>query len=338
MGAPFRFSVGIPTRNQAEFLPATLDSLLSQRRPPDEIVISDHASTDSTPEIVAQYVSQHPGLIRGVRPPEGCGVSGQWRFTLGQLTGDWITLLSSDDIAYPQFCQVLLTGAVRRPDAVLVRAAWENIDGAGKVLSQQYMLSIRSVTLPPANLLEQRYGPKASFAAFAVRREALDASGGYPEGLESFGDWPMFAQLAPFGSFIYEPQLISGYRTGHDGNKFRTRFGMWVRDEQRMFGQVLPLAAERLGMRTHKQRAWIAEASHANFLRYLTAASKEFAAEERTPLLADLGPWAASVGESAALNRFAAGERVTQRPRAGDVLRHLLRPMVHRIAHSLARR
>ena len=338
MGGPLRFSVGIPTRNQAEYLPATLDSLLAQRRVPDEIVISDHESTDRTPEIIAEYAARHPGLIRGVRPPAGCGVSEQWRFTLGQLSGDWVTLFSSDDIAHPEFCEVLLAGAARRDDAVLVRAGWENIDGEGKVLSQEYMLSVRAVTLPPANLLEQRHGPKASFAAFAVKREALEASGGYPEHMESFGDWPMFAQLAPFGSFIYEARLISGYRTGHGGNKFRDRFGMWVRDEQRMFSHVFPLAAERMGMRSPKDLAWIAEASRTNFLRYLTAASREFAPGERIPLLADLRPWAASVGETAALSRFAAGEHVTQRPRLSQIVRHLLRPLVHRVAHTLARR
>lgn len=335
MGGPLRFSVGIPTRNQAEYLPLTLDSLLQQRRTPDEIVISDHESTDSTPQIIAEYVAKHPGLIRATAPPPGSNVGGQWRWTLGQLTGDWITLLSSDDLAYPQYSEVLLRGAARREDAVLVRAGWEDIDAQGKVLRQQYLLSVKPVTQPPANLLEQKNGPKASFAAFAVKREALVQSGGYPVGMESFGDWPMFAQLAPYGSFIYEPVLISGYRTGHDGNKFRTRFGLWVRDELRMFTEVLPLAAQRMKMRDQR---WLGAASRANFLRYLAAASKEFAPEERTALLADLRPWAASVGEISALSRFADGEQVRGRVTLRDAARVLLRPLVHRVAHVLARR
>lgn len=335
MGGPLRFSVGIPTRNQAEFLPLTLNSLLQQRRPPDEIVISDHQSTDRTPEIIAEYAARHPGLIRGTVPPVGSNVSGQWRWTLNQLSGDWITLLSSDDLAYPNYCEVLLRGAAQRDDAVLVRAGWEDIDAAGKVLRQQYLLSVNPVTLPPTTLTEQKNGPKASFAAFAVRRETLEASGGYPVGMESFGDWPMFAQLAPYGSFIYEPALISGYRTGHDGNKFRARFGMWVRDEFRMFTEVLPRAADQLKM---QDRRWLDQASQANFLRYLSAASKEFAPQERSALLADLRPWAASVNETAALSRFAAGEQVRQRPTLRDAARFVLRPLVHRVAHVLARR
>ena len=148
-----RFSVGIPTRNQAEYLPLTLDSLLAQTRPPDEIVISDHESTDATPSIIADYSARHPELIRGVKPPLGCNVGGQWNFTLANLSGDWVTLFSSDDLAYPNFCATLMRGATREPDAVLVRAGWENIDAEGKPLSKELLLSVKDVSRAPQNLL-----------------------------------------------------------------------------------------------------------------------------------------------------------------------------------------
>jgi glycosyltransferase involved in cell wall biosynthesis len=320
MGKPLTFSVGIPTYNQAEFLGETIESLLQQTRPPDEIVISDHHSTDHTAEIIERYRRQ----VRGVKPPVGCDVSGQWRFTLSQLTGDWVTLFSSDDLARPNFCEVLLRGAARRDDAVLVRAGWQNIDLSGAVVSTEYLLSVKAVSLPPENLLEQKNGPKASFAAFAVQREALERSGGYPVAMESFGDWPMFLQLAPFGSFIYENELIAGYRVGHDGNKFRKRIGMWVRDEQRMFYEVMPLAAKRAGM---TDRSWIDEASRANFLRYVASASREFRPEERAEIAPLFETWAARVGGEPELQRFARGETVEVPVTLLQRGKRLLRPL-----------
>ncbi|HEU4636763.1 MAG TPA: glycosyltransferase [Edaphobacter sp.] len=53
MAKPLTFSVGIPTYNQAEYLEATILSLLNQTRPPDETVISDRFSTGQTAEIIA---------------------------------------------------------------------------------------------------------------------------------------------------------------------------------------------------------------------------------------------------------------------------------------------
>ena len=104
-------SVGIPTLNQADFLAQTLDSLLTQTRPPDEILVSDHYSTDNTQEVLSRYA----GRIRVVQPPPGVNLTGQYNFTLSSMTGDWLTLLSSDDIARPTFCETLLRGAASRP-------------------------------------------------------------------------------------------------------------------------------------------------------------------------------------------------------------------------------
>ncbi len=335
MPSGLRFSIGIPTRNQAGYLRETLDSLLAQTRMPDEIVVSDHQSTDATPEILAEYAARHPELIRVVQPPLGCNISGQWNFTISCLTGDWITLLSSDDIAYPNYCEVLTRGTERRQDAVLVRGAWDNIDANSQVLTHEYLLSVSPVTLPPVTLLEQKNGPKASFAAFAVHRKTLSESGGYPTGMESFGDWPMFMQLAPFGSFIYEREVISGYRIGHEGDKFRRRIRMWLRDELRMFQEVMPLAAERARL---KERLWISEASRENLQRYFAAASEKLTPEERQAALPEFTAWAESAGETNLLRRFVAGETIRSKVTPRDLARQLLRPLAQRLAHSLVRR
>lgn len=331
MGKPLTFSVGIPTFNQAEYLEATIESLLEQTRAPDEIVISDHFSTDGTAAIIDKYV--RAGKVRGVRPPEGSNVGGQWQYTLSCLSGEWVTLFSSDDLARPRFCEVLLRGAAQRQDAVLVRAAWENIDEQGQVMSTEYMLSVKAVTEPPETLLEQKHGPKASFAAFAVKREVLVASGGYPLEMESFGDWPMFMQLAPFGVFIYEDEIVSGYRI-HRGKKFHHRIGMWLRDEQRMFYEVMPLAGERAGI---EDRGWIDEASRTNFLRYLSSASVEFPMEMRGELTPMFAPWAQRVGEEKLLETFAAGGKIASSAGLVERAKNLVRPYVQRVHAGLRR-
>src|SRR5665213_151561 len=331
MAPTLTFSVGVPTFNQADFLEETILSLLNQTRPPDEIVISDHFSTDSTPQIIAKYADR----IRAVKPPPGSNVGAQWNFTLSSLSGDWVTLFSSDDIAHPNFIEVLLRGTQRRPDAVLVRAGWQNIDAKGTVLSTEYLLSVTAETTCPANLIEQKNGPKASFAAFAVKRDVLAASGGYPTGMESFGDWPMFAQLAPFGSFIYESEIIAGYRVGHDGNKFRKRIGQWIRDEQRMFYEVFPQAADRAQL---TDRTWIDEASRANCIRYMASASEEFKPDERAESATLFEPWASRTGAKALLKVFAEGGTVQVPTTLIESAKKLARPFAHKLYAGLRRR
>ena len=327
-------SVGIPTYNQAALLPLAIDSLLKQTRPPDEIVISDHYSTDETPEVIARYVEQYPQQIRALKPPHGVNLTGQYNFTLQSQSSDWISLLSSDDIARPNFCAILERGAARETDSVLVRAGWENVDAAGKSVGKNYMLSVSSVERSPVTLTTQRHGPKVSFAAFALKRAADMDSGPILETMESLADWALFLQMSPFGSFVYEHALISGYRVGHDGDRFKRRLAMWVRDEQRIFAEVIPLAAKRMGM---TNITWIAEASRANFERYLGAAARDFKPDERGSVTETFMPWAASVGGEALLENFRLGGSVASPETLTQRLRSTIRPLAQEILGRLRR-
>ena len=335
MAGALRFSVGIPTRNQAGYLRQTLDSLLAQTRLPDEIVVSDHQSTDETPTILAEYAAKYPGLIRGVQPPAGSNLTAQYNFTLSAQSGDWITLLSSDDLALPGFCASFTKAAQQHPSAALIRAPWQNIDADGKVLSRDYLLSAPREQHAPATLQSQRFGPKVSFASFAIRREAYVQSGPILETIESLADWALFLAMAPFGSFIKLPEIVSSYRIGHEGNRLRVRASMWIRDELRIFSSVMPLSADRMQLR---EREWIFDASRANLRRYVVAASKEFRPDERGDLLAALRPWAEFNGEAELVERFGRGENIRERGSLAGNARRLLRPLAHKLVHSVAHR
>jgi glycosyltransferase involved in cell wall biosynthesis len=324
------FSVGIPTFNQADFLEQTIESLLRQTRPPDEIVVSDHFSTDRTPEILRKYA----GRVIEVKPPPGSNLTDQYNFTLASQSGDWITLLSSDDIARPRFCEVLMRGAASRGDAVLVRAGWENINEKGEPSGVNYMLSVPKVESPPQTLISQKNGPKVSFAAFALKRDVYLKSGPILPSIESLADWALFMQMAPYGAFVYEHELISGYRVGHDGDKYRRRLGMWIRDEMRMISEVMPLAAKRAAITDVR---WIDEAARANFRRYLTAASGTFLASERDDVIPLFQRWADTVNEQALLERFIKGETIVTPTSLLTRAKALIRPVAQQLAAKLRR-
>jgi hypothetical protein len=153
--------------------------------------------------------------------------------------------------------------------------------------------------------------------------------------MESLADWALFAQLAPLGSFVYANEIVSGYRVGHDGNKFRKRLGMWIRDEVRMFTEVLPRSAGLAGMNTPAQLAWIGEASRDNFLRYLDAASKEFSLEERAEIAPLFLAWATLAGREADLRAFTAGETVRRPFNLRQRAKSMLRPVAQNLAALL---
>src|SRR6202789_3548411 len=198
-----KLSIGVPAYNQGSFLQETLESILHQDVPFHEIVVSNNHSTDTTAEVIASVQNRYPGRVRLVVPPTHLTMVANWNFVASQLPGDWFLLLSSDDLAMPNFVRSVQQAATLSSNAVLVRAAWRDIDNKGEPLADRHLLSVSAVTHPPKTLYEQRYGPKGSFAAFALRRDIWEKVGKFPEEVTLIGDWAMWLLAGALGDIVY---------------------------------------------------------------------------------------------------------------------------------------
>lgn len=91
-----RVAVVVPAYNRAEVIGRALESILSQKYLPTEIVVVDDGSSDGTADAVAQFGS----MVRCVRKTNG-GVSSARNFGIEQSQSEWIAFLDSDDCWYP---------------------------------------------------------------------------------------------------------------------------------------------------------------------------------------------------------------------------------------------
>lgn len=106
-----RYSVLLPTRNGGAFLRACIQSVLSQDHDDFELVISDNANTDETPEIIREFASDP--RVRAIRLDELVGVTENWNAAYAQSSGDYILMMGDDDY--------LLPGYFRRIDALIAQ-------------------------------------------------------------------------------------------------------------------------------------------------------------------------------------------------------------------------
>ncbi len=297
-----RISIGVPAYNQGQYLAETLDSLLNQTVPPDEIVVSDNHSTDETPEVLRRY----QGRVRIIRPPEYLPMVAHWNYLVENLTGDWFSLLSSDDIAEPGFIQHLSRAAMRHRNAVLVRGGWLTISPSGRGTGRCLLLSTSRVTEPPRTLTEQLQGPKASFAAFLCRRSAWEEVGGFPTSLRLYGDWGMWLRLSPVGAFVSTHSVVSRYRTGYPGSSNRARLVDSAHDERVIALEVAAKAAEELGLTTQGVMQRAVARRLTTFLAQMSALVAD--ADIRVRMAAELRPLAVATGLEPVLDDFTAGK------------------------------
>jgi len=104
-------SILIPFKNTANYLPACLNSLISQSYYNWEALAIDDKSSDTSNAIVSSFCKQDK-RIKCYRN-EGQGIIAALRTAYRHSTGNFITRMDSDDIMRENKLELLLTGLIR---------------------------------------------------------------------------------------------------------------------------------------------------------------------------------------------------------------------------------
>jgi glycosyltransferase involved in cell wall biosynthesis len=127
---PPRVSVGLPVFNGADYLPEALDSLLAQTYTDFELIISDNASTDSTPKICQEYAAQD-SRIHYQRNPKNIGAMQNWYHSFRLSSGEYFVGAAHDDRYHPKFLSRSLAMFEEHPTAVVCYPKTKVIDEHG---------------------------------------------------------------------------------------------------------------------------------------------------------------------------------------------------------------
>jgi len=156
-GSDVKVSVVVCTYNGEEYLRDQLQSILDQTRPPDEIIISDDGSTDSTLHIVAEFTSSSSGpqslVWRVETRTRPLGVSGNFASALTKARGEFIALADQDDVWESDRLEKAL--AQFHDDVLLVHSDATLIDASGSPTGT-LMSALRVTSTERRNLLSGR--------------------------------------------------------------------------------------------------------------------------------------------------------------------------------------
>lgn len=189
-----KVSILIATYNRADLLPATLDSALTQTHRDVEVIVSDNASTDSTPELMQAYVARDP-RVRYIRRSVNEGPIVNYHTALELATGDYIAFLDSDDLFHPtKIERQLECFGTQSPDVGLVHTYYYYIDGQGKPSHCIKFLSEGDLFEP---LL--RYEAQIWFGSVLFRRECIEHTGLLDASVSQAADVDYFLRATRLG-------------------------------------------------------------------------------------------------------------------------------------------
>ncbi|WP_347160181.1 glycosyltransferase family 2 protein [Pontibacter chitinilyticus] len=239
------WSVMIPVYNCSQYLAETLESVLQQALPLQDMQIEvvDDASTDADVAALVNRIGQ--GRITYFRQPQNVGSLCNFETCINRAKGQLVHLLHGDDKIRPGYYKKMAQLFAQYPEAGAAFCRFNTFDETGDIYLPQ-------PERPEDGLLSDwllRIGARQriQYAAITVRREVYEKLGAF-YGMKYGEDWEMWVRIAKHYAVAYTPEVLADYRkhtSSISGQMFHT--GQYLRDMMRaiaLIQQHLPAAQQ----------------------------------------------------------------------------------------------
>ncbi len=180
-------SVLMSVYNGAPWVREGVESVLTQTAPDLELIVIDDGSTDATPELLGAIRDARLRVERQAR----AGLTRSLNHALRLSTAPLVARMDADDVALPERFARQLAFLERHPDVGLLGTGCHEISSSGEVL--------RTIVPPTDNPAIRRALIRRNpfvHSSVMMRREALEAAGGYDEGLPVAQDYDLWVRMS----------------------------------------------------------------------------------------------------------------------------------------------
>ena len=199
-------SVVMPVYNAGPYLAQAVDSILEQTLDDLELIVVDDGSGDGSRELLAQR-AQRDQRVQLV-DQDHAGVTAALNTGLKAVRGRFIARMDADDVAAPCRFERQHAYLESYPRVVAVGTAVLQIDPDGLPIAISRRPEDHETLVEELN---QGRGGLAHPTAF-MRREAVEACGGYDERYRVGQDKPLWTALAKQGRLANMPDVLLCYR------------------------------------------------------------------------------------------------------------------------------
>ena len=206
-------SVVIPLYNKEKQIAHTIQSVFNQTFQDFEVVIVDDGSTDESAAEVEKFCDSRIRLIH----QENAGVAAARNRGIEEAKGDLIAFLDADDEWKPEYLATQYHLSQKYPDCNVFACNYEFRNIEGKVTPT----IIRKLPFTGEEGILSNYFEVASCShpplwtsSIVVKKQAIQAIGGFPVGIRSGEDLLTWARLAVNGQIAYSKKVEAIYDLG----------------------------------------------------------------------------------------------------------------------------
>jgi len=200
-------AVIIPLYNGEQWIGATLDSVASQTREPEEIIVVDDGSTDTSRTIVEEF----PGGTL-IENPDGDGPASARNRGARFAEAEALAFLDQDDLWHPDHLRTLQQALKSRPDCV------------GAFSDMTSFPASESPTFSVGDGALESYDPWTDYprnrlgqpAGGLLRREPFEEVDGWPTRFPGCDDFHLWLKLGIVGNFVCTGCSTAAHRIHED--------------------------------------------------------------------------------------------------------------------------
>ena len=202
-------SVAMAVYNGAAYLPAQLESLASQSRLPDELLICEDGSSDDSLKVLEEFSKTAPFTVKIIPNTHNKGYVATFSDALSHCRGDLVFLCDQDDFWMPKKIEQVCEIAESNPKKLL----WMN----NAELTDGDLVPSGISTFEQMNRAGQNPQELVLGCCMAIRKELLNLCLPIPSDYSAHDVWiHEFSELLHAKSLL--PQILQYYRR-HGGNE-----------------------------------------------------------------------------------------------------------------------
>lgn len=210
-----KISIIVINYNYAHYLTDCIESIVKQTILPHELIIVDDASTDQSIQIIKQYAKKY-SWIRYLQNEKNLGIFDTNNRGTALATGDYLSLLASDDIYRPNFIEEHLKAFERFPNAGIYSSNFgifhkndtHHIQTVGTYYHPADTILLRGSSLIKAMRTYRFWIPSPCL----IRKDLFLRLGPYQKETGEYCDFFLWALIAFEESVCYIPKTITGAR------------------------------------------------------------------------------------------------------------------------------
>lgn len=204
-----KVTVFMAAYNAENYIATSIESVLNQTYSHFDFLIVDDGSTDSTVEIIQSF---NDPRIRLIQNEKNKGLPFTRNVALKESKGEFIAILDSDDIAFPNRLEIQINYFMNHPLIGILGGKAYIIDKHGQRTGQSMIPIFDPETLHSSLLFHNSFVHSTVMMRTAVFREM----GGYPNHPVA-QDYGLFSRIALKYAVRNIPEYLGEYRI-HDNN------------------------------------------------------------------------------------------------------------------------